>query len=246
MTLFVKRSLIAVALAVPIAAVWCGFSVLDHVDDAYAQWGAADMVIHYMEDHGGEWPRNWDSLAPYFAVNNGRVSGWTYAMFQSRVFIDFDADAVALRKLSSDSHAVPFDVIHATSIFGAQFDGGPNEMLHRWFRGETQSDQIATPPIPAISAGTKTSGVELLRDLSTRKTWAVGSVKAHIAVPELRARVLSPTGEYVDVHAWRHNDFDTPMMRIDGGDLLYALTESEFETLRAVAESQALNSRADR
>ena len=130
----IHRMVIAAVIVLPLAVVWVVSNLFQHVDDAYAQWGAADMVMHYMDDHGGEWPRDWESLAPYFERNNGRVSGWTFEVFQSRVFIDFGADPRHLRRLSQASSDVPFDVIHATSIWASQFDGGPNEMLYQWFR----------------------------------------------------------------------------------------------------------------
>jgi hypothetical protein len=37
---------------------------LDCADDAYALWGAGDMVVKYMEDHGGRWPKGWGDLKP--------------------------------------------------------------------------------------------------------------------------------------------------------------------------------------
>lgn len=128
------RVTIAIAILIPIALVYAGVNLYNGIDDAYAQWGAADMVINYLRAHDGKWPTDWDSLSPYFDKNNGRVGGWTYDRFQSHVFIDFSADAEHLRKLSEKSDSVPFDVIHATSIWGSQFDGGPNEMLYLYFR----------------------------------------------------------------------------------------------------------------
>ncbi len=130
----VMRTLIAVAILLLIALVYVAVNVYNHTDDAYAQWGAANMVIDYMRDHDGDWPPDWDSLARYFAMNNGRVSGWSYADFQSNVFIDFSADADSLRKLAIESDAIQFDVIHATSVWGQQFEDGPNGMLYRYLR----------------------------------------------------------------------------------------------------------------
>ena len=133
-----KRVLIRVAVAItiliPVALLYAGISVYNGIDDAYAQWGAADMVIDYMREHDGKWPPDWESLRPYFDRNNGRVAGWSYDRFQSHVFIDFTANAEHLRKLSEQSDTIPFDVIHATSIWGARFAGGPNEMLHLYFK----------------------------------------------------------------------------------------------------------------
>jgi len=134
----VKRVLICagivLAILVPIALIYAGLKIYEGIDDAYAQWGAADMVVSYMRDHNGTWPPDWHSLKPYFDRSHGRVAGCSYEQFQSRVFIDFGADADHLRKLSSDSDIVPFDVIHATSFWGAQMGDGPNAMLHGYFR----------------------------------------------------------------------------------------------------------------
>lgn len=128
------RLAIAISILIPIALVYAGVNIYNGIDDAYAQWDAADMVIDYMRDHDGKWPPDWESLKPYFDRNNGRVGGWSYERFQSHVFIDFTANAEHLRKLSDESATVPFDAIHATSIWGSQFEGGPNEMLSLYFR----------------------------------------------------------------------------------------------------------------
>jgi len=104
------------------------------VDDAYAQWGASDMVIDYMEDHNGQWPPSWEALRPYFDDSNGRVAGWSYAKYQQRVYIDFSADADALRKQAIASDVVTFDVIHANWSFGCMMGDGPNSDLYYYFR----------------------------------------------------------------------------------------------------------------
>src|SRR5689334_21253927 len=126
--------LVLIAIFVPIALVYAAINIYNHIDDAYAQWGAADMVIDYMMDHHGVWPKNWTSVQTYFDKNNGRVGGWSFANFRSHVYIDFDADPNQLSRLSRVSDSVPFDVIHATSIWGSQFDDGPNETLYHYFR----------------------------------------------------------------------------------------------------------------
>jgi hypothetical protein len=130
------RVSIAVAVFLPFAVVYVGVSIYNGIDDAYAQWGAADMVIDYMRGNDGKWPPNWEALRPHFEKNNGRVSGWSFGDFQTHVFIDFDANPERLRTLAlkSDPNTVPFDVIHATSIWGSQMGDGPNAMLARYFR----------------------------------------------------------------------------------------------------------------
>ncbi len=131
------RILALVLIALPIVVtvlIYAGVKTYDHIDDAYAQWGAADMVIEYMADHNGDWPKNWTSLQTYFEKNNGRVGGWSFAEFQAHVYIDFDVDSNLLRQLSCESDSVPFNVIYAISFWASQFGGGPNEILYRYFR----------------------------------------------------------------------------------------------------------------
>lgn len=117
---------------------------LCRLDDAYAQWGAADMVIDFMEDHDGTWPKDWSDLQPYFEASGGRVSGWSYDRFQQHVWIDFSADPNELRKRSQFAKTPPFNVIDSTSFFGPQFDDGPNGMLMRYFNPEAPYPYSAT------------------------------------------------------------------------------------------------------
>jgi hypothetical protein len=110
-----------------------GYEVAYGVDDAYAQWGAADMVIDYMNDHDGEWPRSWDSLSPYFADSNGRVGGWSYKKYQERVWIDFDADPLELEKQALESDRASFNVIDARFTNFALWGDGPDQQVHSYF-----------------------------------------------------------------------------------------------------------------
>jgi hypothetical protein len=100
-------------------------------------------------------------------------------------------------------------------------------------------ERTSAPAVVESAAAHEAVAGALLQDVDKRKTWPVRSVKFHASQPELRVQLKSSAGEAVELHAWRHNDFDTPMMRLNSGDVLYALTESEFASLRAVAALQA-------
>ena len=93
-TLMAVVAILAVAMiSLPVA--WRELS-LDWVDDAYALWGAGDMVVDYMEEHNGQWPKGWDDLRPYFAAGHGRVGGWSFEEYQRHVTIRWDVDPSAL------------------------------------------------------------------------------------------------------------------------------------------------------
>jgi hypothetical protein len=54
---FVRRFLIFSAIALPLSlALFLFINLTWGIDDAYAKWGAADMVIDYMRAHEGRWP----------------------------------------------------------------------------------------------------------------------------------------------------------------------------------------------
>lgn len=66
-------------------------------------------------------------------------------------------------------------------------------------------------------------------------------MKIWLKNPTVATELASAADRVVRVHAWpaSQNDFATAMMRLDEGDVLYALTEGEFEELRARAGAGA-------
>ena len=101
--------LLAALLIVPAAVIaFFVLSIDDGTDDAYAAWGAGEMVIDYMNTHSGRWPHDWNDLQPQFQVNNGRVGGWTFSQFQSHIYIDFNVNSEDLRAKAIASRYLPF------------------------------------------------------------------------------------------------------------------------------------------
>lgn len=72
-TLLILTPLLGILLAI---GFWLVLGVTHGIDDAYAEWGAADMLIDYMESHDGRWPSNWEALRTNFEETSGRVGGW--------------------------------------------------------------------------------------------------------------------------------------------------------------------------
>ena len=130
------------------------------IDDAYAQWGAENLVIEYMESHEGQWPRSWEDLQPLYTDAKAKVGGWTIEKFRGRIGIDFEADAGELRRLSieTDSKAgsIPFHVIWPRWTFSGGMGGGPDERLYWYFRMQAglpgpEPQIVLKPPRPARS-----------------------------------------------------------------------------------------------
>lgn len=134
---YIRKILIAVAIVLPLLAIYVVVKTVDGINDAYAQWDAVDLVIDYMESHDGKWPPNWEALQPvYAAAEDHRVADASLEWLQERVAIDFDVDAEELRRQSIESEDVPFNVIGARSFFASQHGDGPNADLHRYFRSK--------------------------------------------------------------------------------------------------------------
>ena len=143
MSRLIRYIALILGIAMVLLVVFVVMSLL-RLDDAYAQWGAADMVIDYMEDHDGRWPHDWSDLKPYFDAGGSRVSGWSYDKFQQHVWIDFSADPIELHRLSQTATNPSFNVIDSTSIFGPQFGDGPNGMLLRHFNPDAPNPNPPT------------------------------------------------------------------------------------------------------
>lgn len=134
-SLHAVRALLCTGLVLSLVPGCCLFvSTSDGIDDAYAMLGAADMVIVYMEDHDGQWPRGWDDLRPQFEISNGNVPGWSYSKFQDRIVIDFGVDVDDLERRSLQSASADFRVIRPRRDSGVRMGADPNQMLCDCFR----------------------------------------------------------------------------------------------------------------
>ncbi len=97
---------------------------------------------------------------------------------------------------------------------------------------DREADTAApTPSVQAASA--RTLGDRLLTGLDARTQWSTRHVKINLSGPWITASFVDPEGKNVLVHAWpkTQNDFNVPMMRLDGGAVLYAMTDAEWEEL---------------
>lgn len=105
------------------------------IDNAYAQWGAGEMVVDYMKGHEGRWPKGWEDLRPAFEAGGGRVGGWSFEKYQSRIAIDWSVEPMALEAASAFNDGPSFDVIHPADGIDVKIgSNGANEILYRYFK----------------------------------------------------------------------------------------------------------------
>ena len=81
-----KYAAVVIALVV-VAFAGVVIASFSRLDDAYAQWGAADMLIDYMGDHDGDWPKQWADLRPHYDAGGGRVAGWDFDRYTDHGWI---------------------------------------------------------------------------------------------------------------------------------------------------------------
>jgi hypothetical protein len=125
---------VVAALLTVLPIVWALVS-LNWIDDSYALWGAGEMVVRYMEDHEGHWPRGWADLKPYFDSGGGRVGSWSFAKYQQRVVIRWHVDPARLENEAKSSPRPTFRVISASGLFPGRIgENDPNEILYRYLR----------------------------------------------------------------------------------------------------------------
>lgn len=62
MWISLRNLLAALTFVVIIALFLEGANLYYGIDDAYAQWGAADRLIEFMEANDGRWPTGWEEL----------------------------------------------------------------------------------------------------------------------------------------------------------------------------------------
>ncbi len=132
----IKRVVVCAACITPIAlGAFVYVNINWGIDDAYAKWGAAGLVIDYMRSHEGKWPRDWEALRSLYEKKGGRL-GWSFEHYKSRINIDFNADPAELRRQSQPADYATFNVIWArwTCI---DWGDGPNAILYSYFRGES-------------------------------------------------------------------------------------------------------------
>jgi hypothetical protein len=77
----------------------------------------------------------------------------------------------------------------------------------------------------------------LLGNLDRRRQWPSNAVKISLKSPTVALDVKTTDGKLVLLHAWgdHENDYNTALMRLNEGDVLYAITKAEFEELRTRA-----------
>jgi hypothetical protein len=131
----VKKLVICLLLVAAIGAAIVGYVMYvqfgEMIQDCYAQWRMADMLIDYMERSGGAWPRNWEDLREPYETCSGRSGRhWSFDELQKRIGVRFDANLAQLAKASNSGDKPPFQVVYLRNGEQHYWSGHePNSMI---------------------------------------------------------------------------------------------------------------------
>lgn len=133
---------------------WFGYSMYRYVTvtvpNAYAQWGAAELVIIHMKLNNGAWPKSWDDLEPIHAKYNTHwnYGGADFKRLQELIEIDWSADPAVLRKARDNGSQPPFRIIWRRDGGKSHWEGAePNQLILDYLNGRMWID-----PVPRVQS----------------------------------------------------------------------------------------------
>jgi hypothetical protein len=136
---------IAVMVVLALAVFWIPREFRHVVDDSYAKWGTAEMIIAFYEDHK-RLPANWDDLRPAFVTGSAFPrGGLSFPKIQNLVVVNFDRLG-ELQRASNEKVLPP--VIQARDGRTAHWSGAePNEMVFEYFHQKPQPEPRRNPRV---------------------------------------------------------------------------------------------------
>jgi len=132
----VLKWLSAVSLTAAILALVGYRYITDWMGDAYDSMQVGYLIVDYMDDNNGSWPRSWEELRPYHERRyspDGREMHFT--QLQERVEVDWSADPNALLRCSQDRDP-PFEVVRCKSgrRCGPTYQHEPNRVILEYLK----------------------------------------------------------------------------------------------------------------
>ena len=129
-------SVITAPFLVAAIGIWVFFQCQRIVEEAYAVWQTADLIVVHLEKNCGTWPSGWDDLRSLVADNEGPYSserdGAEEVGFRppsnidrlaELVDVDWGADVAELSRAPFPKSGHPFRVIWLRSGRGTHYEG---------------------------------------------------------------------------------------------------------------------------
>jgi hypothetical protein len=123
--------------------------VIRGVENAYAVWNVADMIVIHLETHSGRWPSGWDELQVAARVWS-RHDDTDIGFWRDRVDVDFNADPKQLAAAPFDPQREerPFNVVRSRRAPRAYYTE-PNVRIWSYLTGKRPATGPTTRLAPS-------------------------------------------------------------------------------------------------
>lgn len=129
------------AVALLIAAIQhVSRQLIAKVRDGYSQQVVAVLLIKFMEENEGKWPKNWNSLEPIYRRDLKSLNPGVFEELKQRIFVDFSADIERMRRDSLTSEKPAFRVVSAKFTSGFHPIEEPNTSIHCYLKNKLEKD----------------------------------------------------------------------------------------------------------
>ena len=107
--------------------------------NAYATWGIGDVIIEYMDENEGRWPKNWEELDSFLqTTSNQTTMGGSIADLRRRIVIDFEFEPTTMaREIGIHDDKPNFRPIRLRTGGGVHFKGlEPNQRIFDYLKNK--------------------------------------------------------------------------------------------------------------
>ncbi|QNN22392.1 hypothetical protein HED60_08930 [Planctomycetales bacterium ZRK34] len=129
-------TIVASAVLVAGSGVYLYRQISQLINNAYAKWHVAALVIDHMKVNNDAWPTGWDDLRDDFdrrVTQSGQ--SWSFDTLRERVVIDWTVDPEKLAHVEVIDDQQPFNVIRARHGIDSSWEGAePNRMILDYLR----------------------------------------------------------------------------------------------------------------
>ena len=126
---------LAVVLLVALGTAYLVYQQLEVVEDAYAAWWTADVIVAHLESHDGQWPRDWDELRKAYDAMKGNKR--SFDDIRARCEVRFDVTSADIL----NHWRTTGDALQVVTILGGQDhhwkSREPNTIVLDYLRGKS-------------------------------------------------------------------------------------------------------------
>jgi hypothetical protein len=115
------------------------------VMDSYRVWGTGDMLVEYMKQNNGQWPKEWSDVQEFMANNSFQHAGMSsFAEVRRHIEIDFSFDPASVdTTIDFDESEPSFRAVWLRNGKTTRYEGtGPNEIIFRYLKSQASVNQL--------------------------------------------------------------------------------------------------------